>query len=98
MALIIGYSLYQSRNLRSGPQLNIVSPINGALSTTSTTQIQGVAKNITSISLNDRPIFVDEDGNFSENLLLSYGYNIIGISAKDKFGRSVSKRLELVYK
>ncbi|MFA6536680.1 MAG: hypothetical protein WC250_01475 [Candidatus Paceibacterota bacterium] len=95
---IAGYAFYQSKNLREGPLLMVDTPLNGSLATTSLITIAGTAKNITAISLNGRAIYVDETGHFDEKLLLSYGYNIITLSAKDKFGRSVSKKLELVYK
>jgi hypothetical protein len=99
VALILAsYGLYQSRNLRAGPEIIIEKPKNGELVNTSVAEVTGVAKNITFISLNDQPIFVDESGRFSEKLLLSYGYNILKLSAKDKFGKIVEKRLELVYK
>lgn len=95
---LAGYALYQTKSLREGPQLLITTPLNGSLATTSLLVISGTAKNISWITLNGRQIYVDEAGNFREQLLLSYGYNIITLSAKDKFGRSVSKKLELVYK
>lgn len=95
---LAGYALYQTKSLREGPQLLITTPLNGSLATTSLLVISGTAKNISWITLNGRQIYVDEAGNFREQLLLSYGYNIITLSAKDKFGRTVSKKLELVYK
>jgi len=95
--IIIGYSFYQFKKIRQGPVLEISSP-SSTIATTSLTEISGQTKNIQSIFLNGRPIFIDEVGNFSEKLLLSYGYNIIIVSAKDKFGKTVEKKLELVYK
>lgn len=93
---IIGYSFFQSRNLIRGPSLDLMTPKNGSTVTDPLVEIKGVAKNISFISLNNRQIFVDENGNFHEELLLSPGYNLWKIEAKDKFGRIVSKRLELV--
>ena len=43
-------------------------------------------------------IYTDENGNFSETLLLQDGYNIIQFTAKDKFNREVMETLELVYR
>jgi hypothetical protein len=95
---IIGYALFQTRNLIQGPIIKIHSPVNGSSLTKSFVEIEGAAKNISYINLNDRQIFTDESGAFSERLLLSYGYNIITLRARDKFGREVEKTLELVYK
>lgn len=94
---IIGYGLFQARNLLRGPEISISSPINGTSYTSAIVMVAGMATNITHISLDDRPIFVDKLGNFSEKLLLAPGYNIIKLEAQDKFGRSKERLLELNY-
>jgi hypothetical protein len=93
---IIGYSLYQARNLILGPELAITAPLNGATVENALVHITGTAKNVSYISLNNRQIFVDNKGTFNEDLLLAPGYNVWELQAKDKFGRVVSKKLELV--
>ncbi|MDQ3077177.1 MAG: hypothetical protein M3Q63_03960 [bacterium] len=95
---IAGYSLYQSQNLIKGPQLTIEYPTNGATVDNPSIEIKGKAYNVAYISLNDRQIFIDKDGAFNEELLLGSGYNIWKLEAKDKFGRIVSKKIELVLK
>lgn len=98
IAIISGYALYRSEALRKGPQLTLDSPKDGELFSTSQAIISGTAKNIAFISLNDRQIFTDETGRFKEKLLLPYGYTILKIEAKDKFGKTVVKQVEVVYK
>ncbi len=95
---IAGYSLFQARNVIQGPVVEIHSPENGTSLSESLISIEGIAKNISHISLNGRPIFIDERGRFAETLLLSYGYNIMTVKASDKFGKEIKKTLELVYK
>jgi hypothetical protein len=97
LILIVGYSYYQARKIIVGPQITITSPKDGATVPTSLVEIDGVANNINSISLDDRPIFIDEKGNFAEKLLLSGGYTIITLKAEDRFGRQIKKTLELYY-
>lgn len=94
---ILAYSAYQLRNLILGPVITIESPTDGSTLTESLVEIRGVAKNISHLSLNGRPIFIDPEGHFSEKLLVSYGYTIMTILAADRFGRSVEKRLQLMY-
>jgi hypothetical protein len=94
----VAYSIYQSRNLIKGPQISLMTPETGSTLANPLVAIKGVAENISFISLNDRQIFVDNEGNFSEELLLSPGYNLWEIEAKDKFGRIVSKKIELILK
>lgn len=96
--VIITYSFFASRDLLMGPQINIISPENGSVVTEPLVVIHGTTKNINSISLNDRPIFIDQEGRFGEQLLLAPGYTILTLRAKDRFGREVVKRLELVQK
>ena len=96
VVLMVGYSLYQARNLIHGPEITITSPTPGSTLHAPLVTIAGTAENIAFISLNDRQIFVNSNGDFSEQLLLAPGYNVWTISAKDKFGRVISKKIELV--
>lgn len=96
VVFIASYSLYESRNLIIGPVIEIFSPLDGSATDTALIEIKGLARNISSISLNDRKITVDNKGIFSEKMLLSPGYNIIKLTVADKFGRSKEKKLELV--
>mgnify|MGYP000179512293 CR=1 FL=1 len=95
---IFGYAFFQARNIITGPTIKISSPENGSSLEESLVGIKGVAKNISRISMNGSQIFTDDKGIFSEKLLLSYGYNIITIKAKDRFGRDTKETLELIYK
>ncbi len=96
--VIVGYGLFQARNLLMGPQIYLASPQNGATITHSPlVTIAGKASNISFISLNDRPIFVNEQGDFNEQLLLSPGYNTWTIMAKDTFGRTITKSFSLIF-
>lgn len=93
---VAGYCYHQSSRLIDGPQVTIISPLNGSSSSSPLTEIVGIAKNISKITLNDRQIFIDDNGNFSERLLLSDGYNILKIDAQDKFGKKTEKKIEIV--
>ena len=98
VVFIIGYSLYEAKKLVTGPNITLTYPLNGATVSDSLLPITGIAKNTTNISLNDKKIYVDEKGNFNEQVLLSYGYNVVSVKAEDKFGRSTEKTLEVIYK
>ena len=96
--IIAGYSLYETRNLIRGPILSVETPTNGATTYEPILLIQGEAKNIARIQLNDRQIFVDGQGIFKEKLLLSLGYNVMRVTAQDKFGRRTEKMVEVILK
>ncbi len=96
--IFVGYTLYEIQKIVIGPQIEVLYPSNGALVSNSFTEISGIAKNTKEISLNDRNIYIDEQGNFKEELLLAYGYNVLVLKASDKFGRKTEEVLEIIYK
>ncbi len=95
--IILGYGASKSVNLLTGPKIQINSPKNGETMSESLLKIEGVVKNATFISLNDKQIFVDDEGNMRDQILLYEGYNIITIRAKGKFGREKIATREIVY-
>lgn len=92
------YGLYKAHVFLAGPKITIESPENGQVFQNSYITVAGKASDIASIFLDGRRIFVDESGNFKENLLLARGYNIIEVRAVDKFGRKIAERREVVLK
>jgi hypothetical protein len=99
-ALLIlgGYALFEARGIIIGPTIEITGPKNGEGFDESLTTIEGHAKHVSFISLNDHPITVNESGYFREKLLLSPGYNIIKLKVVDRFGRERTSFLELLFK
>jgi hypothetical protein len=95
--LFIAYSLFQGRFVILGPSIHITSPKDGARLDTQVYTLTGVAKNIAYISLNDRQIFVDPEGNFSEKLIAARGLSIITVRARDRFGRQKEQTVRVVY-
>lgn len=98
IALILGYGAFRATSLVQGPDIGITFPLNGATSTESLITVRGFAHNISFLTLNGDKIFTDESGSFTEKVLLSYGYNIMALEAKDRFGRTAQKTLQLIYK
>lgn len=96
--VIVAYSVFQAQKIWAGPVIDIYTPQNNATYNSTLIEIDGRAKNIAYINLDDRQMFTDKDGNFSEKLLLSPGYNVVKLDAWDKFGKQTEKKLELVLK
>jgi len=94
--IVVGYSLFETRNIWHGPQISVESPQNGSTVTEEIIDLKGVATNAQSIFIDDRPIFIDSTGNFTEKLILAKGYNTISIQARDRFGSEIEKVLEFV--
>lgn len=93
----VGYVLFNSRIFIEGPQVSISSPTNGSMSTEKKVQVVGNTFNTSFVSINDRSISIDEQGNFNVPVLLQEGYNQVVIKAHDKFDRQVTQTLDLVY-
>ena len=94
---VIGYAYFEARNILYGPQINIGSPDAPLSVHEALVHIRGQAANITELRMNGDPVSVTEAGAFDEALLLAVGYNKIVLTANDKFGRSTSRSLEILY-
>ncbi len=97
---LIGYGVFNSRFLIAGPEVTVSGLDSSGTSIQTASRnfsLRGTATHSSYITVNDRPISVDEWGNFSEKLLLSNGISIIDIYARDKFGKEVRKKIDVVY-
>lgn len=94
--IIISYAIWRSLNYARGPKIDIFEPVNGSSIASTTIVIKGRAERSNSLDLNGQTVSVDEQGNFSETLILFPGVNVITLDAKDQFGRSTETKLELV--
>ncbi len=92
MALFALYFLYEAKNLLFGFSAEILHPQDGETLKTSDVRVSGKVFEASRISLNGRQIFTDENGDFSEELILSLGLNIIELEAANKFGRVLRDR------
>lgn len=97
---LIAYGVFNSRFLLAGPEITISGLDSSGKNIRTDSRdfsLQGTATHSAYIAVNNRPISVDEWGNFSEKLLLSNGVSIIDIYARDKFGKEVRKKIDVVY-
>ncbi len=96
--LLISYGIFNSRELLFGPSLEILSPTNATETTNKVVIVKGRVKNMSYLSLNERPIYADTEGLFEEKLLLSPGFNIIAVKAKDRFKNESEEMIKIYYK
>ncbi len=91
-----GYVLWQSRLLLGGPTLELLKepPYQN---TTPTVTVEGIARNIVEITINDLPILTDEQGYFTQDVVLTPGYTIVSIEAKDRYGRTARLERPFLY-
>lgn len=91
---LFAYIYFQFRDYLTGPTINISYPIAGSTVYGPEVEIRGTTKRVSSMHLNDSAIFIDSSGLFKEKLMLTNGYNIMKLEAKDRFGKQTSKLLE----
>jgi hypothetical protein len=92
------YTGFEIRRYVTGPEIKITSPLTGSLTNESLIEITGKAINISEVKVNDNKIYMDEEGNFTQKVLLSTGYNVLKVSGVDKFQRETEQILEVTYK
>ncbi len=99
---LVGYAFFNSRFLLQGPEIVLANIDKSASSNIIRTDsknllLQGNIQHSSYITINNRPIMVDEAGNFNEKLLLSNGVSVIDIYARDKFGKEAREKIDVVY-
>jgi hypothetical protein len=96
--VVLVYAVFNARLLLTGPQIIIKTPENGMSFDTPFIEIHGEALNTSFIKMNDRTIYINENNEFREKLLLPPGTSIIRIDAQDRFERSTEVTLWYTYK
>jgi hypothetical protein len=100
--LIVGFAFINSIGLLFGVKIKNVRvdglPAQaGSKMTSNVLDVTGNTRNAKNVTLNGREISIDKAGNFNETIILHSGYNVITITAKDKFGNMDEKNYQLMY-
>lgn len=94
--LLVWYVHFQARSFIEGPSIAL-NDTGDILHHERTIVLTGTTKNIVGMTLNGREIHTNENGDFSERLILEDGYTIMTLYAEDRFGRSTTLTREFVY-
>ncbi len=97
IAAVIGYFLFNSKNLMQGPQILIDVPQEGIVVKSPTIILEGKVKNVSELKVNGMPVLVSADNTIKQQLVLQPGENTFIFVAKDKAGRESRKVLKIVY-
>lgn len=89
--IILGYSAYAAFPLIQGPSLTATATID-----TSTVLISGMTHRVAFLEVNGAPIPLQEDGSFLAERAYPPGYTAITITARDRFGKGVTKKISLL--
>lgn len=78
---ILGYISYSVHNLTAPPNLEIASPSSDQIITADTVEIVGKTDEGTTITINNQPVYIDNRGNFQQEVKLTPGLNSFEIHA-----------------
>ncbi len=92
-ALVIGYGYFEGRGLIVGPTID--APTQPMYVSERLIKIEGTAQHVISLLMNGSPIPTTESGAFSEVYALSPGYNRVTLDAKDRYGKTTSRIIEV---
>lgn len=95
------FTMFELRRVISGPELMLnCKDENECLNIDSDKNIYtltGQTKNVSVIYIGNRKVYMDTDGNFTEDILLYPGDNLITIKSIDRFGKEVKKDISIYY-
>ena len=94
--MVVGYSFFALKDVLRRPRIDITTPQTGYVTTTPMITIAGRVLRGNLFFINNATTTIDLDGNFSEQLLLSSGYNIMTLEARDRYGRTGSEVIEMI--
>ncbi len=94
--VIVAYSIWRSLNYARGPHILLYEPNDGSSIAASTVTIRGKAERVNALFVNGQSIAMDEQGGFTDTLIVFPGMNVIAISANDQFGRTTQIELDLI--
>lgn len=93
--LLVAYGYFEVQGILFGPRINITS--SATIVGNQYVTIRGTADHIASLSMNGQPIAVTEQGAFEQPYVLAPGDNHILFDAKDKYGRTSRRDVEIIY-
>ncbi len=97
--VVIGiYTVLKMKDVIWGVDVVVRGVVDGETVTEPKITLEGNARNIKLLTINDRIIGVGENGEFRDSLLLAPGYNIVSIKGDDKFGKHIRHEYRVVYK
>ena len=82
----------------SPPVLEISYPLDGSLVSEKQITLRGHSAKEVELIVNNKEIFVDDNGNFETIVDLQKGLNLIKITAKKRYSRIQEKEIKLLFK
>ena len=91
----VGYIIWQVWSINKIPNLQVFEPVNNAVVQNASVKITGQTDPGMEVRVNGQNVFVDNKGAFQAQLGLNQGPEEITITAQNRFGKSVSKIINI---
>ena len=95
--IVLLYGVFEAQKIIFGPRINLSEDTGAITVHTNTVELNGSVANVVDISLNGRSLFISDTGTFNERVLLAPGINTFTFNALDKFNRTTSETLQILY-
>lgn len=95
--LILGYGVWISRDLLFGIQSTVSGITDGTSASEQILSLSGRARHAAKVTLDGRTLAIDLDGRWTDTIALLPGYNVLTVSATDKFGRVQTHSYRVYY-
>jgi cytoskeletal protein RodZ len=86
--IVFGFIIYQYRAAFLSPSLSVISPKDNTVASNMRVVVVGKTDPEATVLVNNNPVAVDENGNFTKNLNLFTGKAEITIKSVNKFGKT----------
>ncbi len=87
LAAIIGFFIYEFKFLRS-PNLEVLEPPRDLAIAQTAYEVRGRGEPDADLTLNGRPLYSGETGQFTERIYLFKGVNRLEFEAKNRYGKT----------
>ncbi|HVW82825.1 MAG TPA: hypothetical protein VHC68_02690 [Candidatus Paceibacterota bacterium] len=89
LLLVAVYGLVEAYPLLAGPAIELSAPRSGE-ATSDPVTVAGRVSRAAALTLDGAPLIPEEDGSFVKLLAFPAGSSILTLSARDRFGRSIT--------
>lgn len=93
---LVGYIIFSARSISKPPTIEILAPVSETLQQKEI-KIEGKTNPTAVVEINNQLVSVDNNGYFSQRVVLTAGVNNFNIVAKNRLGRQSQKELKLFY-
>jgi cytoskeletal protein RodZ len=96
VVVTLGYIAWQVGSINKTPSLVIISPQDRQIISDSVISVSGRTDPGTAVSINNKSVFVDADGDFTEQIGIDNGPQQLVFTAANKFNKTAEKSLTVI--